>query len=322
MGILLVSLEEKHLTAERREILQTCSVTREVVFANTREEILPFLDRIEVALGKFPRDVLGMAPNLVWFQQLGTGTEWLSNHPEAIEHPFMLTNCSDDYGVVLAEHVMALILAVARQLPEHFAAQQRREWGDPPFSDPRKFELRGKNLLLVGVGSIGMEIARRASGFAMHISGLRSAPATAEAPFERMYGSDQLPEALSNADLVVNSLPLTPSTRGFFDRQAIGHMKPGACFFNIGRGQTVDEAALIEALQSGRLAGAGLDVFAEEPLPSDSPLWGLSNVIITPHDGGNHDKRYESWVETVFDNLQRFSTGEPLRNVVDKRSGY
>ena len=121
---------------------------------------------------------------------------------------------------------------------------------------------------------------------------------------------------------MVNSLPLTDKTRNIINREAFTHMKPGACFFNIGRGQTVDEAALIDALKDGRMAGAGLDVFVEEPLPVDSPLWTLPNVIITPHDGGNHANRYDSWVDIALDNLQRFSTGRPLRNVVDKSRGY
>ena len=322
MSTLLVSLKEKCFNAERQLTLEACAGSRRILITENPDEMARVLDDVEVAIGKIPRDLLGRAPNLLWHQQLGTGTEWLAQHPDAVKHPFILTHCSDDYGVVLAEHVMALILAVARQLPGHFAAQRVRKWGNPPFSDPRKFELRGKTLLLLGVGSIGREIARRASGFSMRICGLRSNPSREAQPIEKMYGPEELHEALAEADLVVNTLPLTERTRGLLDREAIGHMKPGACFFNIGRGQTVDEAALIDALKEGKLAGAGLDVFAEEPLPQDSPLWTLPNVIITPHDGGNHANRYDSWIEIALDNLQRFATGRPLRNVVDKSRGY
>ena len=322
MPILLVAIDSVHITPERKSALEQYSGGLEIIITQDRQEMERVLDDVEITIGAVPPDLLGRAPRLKWHQHMGTGTEWLWEHPDAVTQPFILTNCSDDYGVVLGEHMMALMLAFARQLPEHFEAQQRASWEEPPFSDPKRFEMRGKTLLLVGTGSIGKAVARQASGFSMHVIGLRADPSKTVAGIERMYGLDQFHEALSEADLIVNSLPITPSTRRFFDEAAFEHMKSSAYFFNIGRGATVDEAALIGALSAGRIAGAGLDVFEEEPLPGDSALWQLPNVIITPHSGGNHNARYESWVNTAFDNLKRYATNSPLRNLVDKKSGY
>jgi phosphoglycerate dehydrogenase-like enzyme len=322
MSVLLVSLSPEVLTLARREALECLSGGRELILTEDREQIETVLDQVEIIIGAVPRDLLAKAPRLQWYQQMGTGTEWLLKHPEAIEHPFILTNCSDDYGVVLAEHMMALMLAMARQLPEEFALQQKRVWGKHPFSDPKRFELRGKTLLLAGVGSIGKTIARMASGFQMKVIGLRRDPGKEVEGIEQLFSPDTLLEVLPEADLIINSLPHTKETEQFFDTRAFDAMKPSACFFNVGRSITVDENAMIKALQENRIAGAGLDVFEEEPLPPESPLWQLPNVIITPHSAGNHSRRYESWVETVFDNLERFIKDQPLRNRVDKQRGY
>jgi len=322
MSILLVSIPDEFLTDNRRELLKRLSGDHEVLITQDRSKMESVLDRIEIALGDVPRDLVTKAPNLHWYQQFGTGTEWLWKHPDAVDRPFILTNCSDDYGVVLAEHIMALILACARQLTVHFEAQQRNAWERADFNDQRRFELSDKTLLLLGVGSIGKAVAQRAKGFDMRIIGFRSDPSKTVEGIETMYGMDQLHEALSTADLVVNSLPQTPGTLKLIDAAAIDAMKPSAYFFNIGRGTTVDENALVAALRDKRIAGAGLDVTEIEPLDESSPLWDLPNVIITPHEGGNHGNRMESWVRTIFDNLQRFSEGRELRNLVDKSRSY
>lgn len=322
MPILLISIEPGHLTPEYRELLDSLRSDWELLITQNRVEMESVLNDIEIAIGKIPADLIVRATNLKWYQQLGTGTDWMSRHPEAGELPFILTNCSDDYGVVLAEHVMAMILACARQLPAQFDSQRRGKWEQAPFSSPDRFELRGKTLLLAGVGSIGQNIAKRAKGFEMRITGLRSNPSIPVEHVEIIFGPDDLHAAVAEADMIVNSLPLTEKTRNFFDAETISRMKSSAWFFNIGRGATVDEATLVDALKNKRIAGAGLDVFKTEPLPESSPLWKLPNVIITPHDGGNHNRRYASWVDTCFDNLDRYVHSRPLRNLVDKQAGY
>lgn len=322
MPILLVSIQKDHLTAERLQQLDSLRGNRELMINPQKEALAKVLDQVEIAIGSVAPESIVAASNLKWYQQMGTGTDWLIRHPEAKDQPFILTNCSDDYGVVLAEHVMALMLAAARQLPEQFDSQKRGKWEQAPFSASNRFELRGKTLLLLGVGSIGKNIAQRAKAFDMRITGFRSNPSRNVEGIDRIYGKDELHTAIADADLIANSLPITDATRRLIDAAAIARMKPTAWFFNIGRGTTVDEGALVDALKNNRIAGAGLDVFEEEPLPESSPLWQLPNVIITPHDGGNHNRRYASWVETCFDNLERYIAGESLRNIVDKHAGY
>ena len=324
MTKLLVAIQPELLDKESRDKILKHSSDYEPVFEHKRELIIEQLAEVEISIGEVPRDLLAKAPKLKWHQQLGTGTEWLSDYPEAVRHPFILTNSSDDYGVVLAEHVMALILVFARQLTKHFDDQRKGVWvpDNPKLNDPDRFELRGKTLLLVGVGSIGKEIAKRAHAFGLRIVGLRSNPDKKEDHVEKMYAVDDLHIALAEADLVVNSLPITQSTIKLFDQRAFSEMKNSAYFFNIGRGATVDEKAMIKALRENQIAGAGLDVFETEPLPEESPLWKLPNVIITPHGGGNHINRYSSWIDTALDNLERYVNDRPLRNLVDKQRGY
>ncbi len=322
MPFLLVAIPQDHLTPDRLQTLEKVRGRLDLLITQAQDEIEEIVENIEIAIGSVPPDQITRALNLKWYQQMGTGTEWLMRHPKARDLPFILTNCSDDYGIVLAEHVMALMLAAARQLPAQFDSQKRGKWEQAPFSAPGRFELRGKTLLLLGVGSIGKNIAKRAKAFDMRVTGIRSDSSKQVAHVDKMYGTDQLHAAVAGADLIANSLPITDDTRHLIDAEAIAEMKSTAWIFNIGRGATIDEAALIDALKENRIAGAGLDVFETEPLPESSPLWQLPNVIITPHDGGNHNRRYASWVETCFDNLHRFMDGKALRNVVDKQAGY
>lgn len=322
MSKVLISIDQDHLNEQRVEQIKELAGDLEVLSTMDKPSMEAVIDEVEVAVGAVPVDLIARAPNLKWFQQLGTGTEWLMRFPETRNKAFILTNCSDDYGVVLAEHVMALMLAAARQLPQQFDSQQRAKWEPAPFSAPDRFELRGKTLLLLGVGSIGRNIARRAEAFDLRITGFRTNPTRLVEGIDRIYGPDELHTAIAEADLIANTLPITGQTRNLVNAAAIKQMKPTAWFFNIGRGSTVDQQALVDALQDKRIAGAGLDVFETEPLPESSPLWQMPNVIITPHDGGNHNRRYASWVDTCFDNIERYFTGKSLRNLVDKHAGY
>ena len=182
--------------------------------------------------------------------------------------------------------------------------------------------LRGTTALVVGAGSIGTETGRLLRSAGLRVRGVARTARPADHVFESIAGPDALQEELALADHVVNVLPITPATRGMFDAAAFAAMKPTAVFVNIGRGATVDEAALIGALRDGVIAGAALDVFEVEPLPAESPLWRLPNVLVSPHRAGDHDG-WESDVVALFvDNLRRFVADEPLRNVVDIDLGY
>jgi phosphoglycerate dehydrogenase-like enzyme len=177
-------------------------------------------------------------------------------------------------------------------------------------------------MLLLGVGSIGKRVAELATSFGMRTMGVRRNPTGSGTPLERCVTPEELLDILPEADIVSNSMPLTPDTHGMINREAFRAMKNTALFFNVGRGKTVDETALIEALQNDEIAGAGLDVFETEPLPPDSPLWEMRNVVITGHYAGSSESSSQRRVEVFTDNLRRFVAGGNLRNVVDKRLYY
>jgi phosphoglycerate dehydrogenase-like enzyme len=195
--------------------------------------------------------------------------------------------------------------------------QRRHEWRHE-LTEP----VRGKRMLVAGVGGIGRAVARDAVALGMQVRGVGRTSRGGDELFGVVLGIDELAEAVGWADYVVDVLPGTAATHHAFNARIFGSMRPGGRFINVGRGTTVDEAALIEALRAGSIAGAALDVFEREPLPADSSLWDLPNVIVFPHMSGDYAGWRESAVELFLENLLRFVRGEPLRNVVDKRLGY
>jgi phosphoglycerate dehydrogenase-like enzyme len=291
-----------------------------VVVTRDRAAIEALLDEIEIAAGWFPPELLGRAPRLRWVQQWGAGVDWLLRFPEAADMSFLLTNASGVHAIPISEHIMGMLLMFARGLHGAVRAQSRREWWRPKHRDV--FELAGKTMLLVGVGAIGARTAELAVAHGMRVEGIRRDSQTAVPGIAAMYGPQALRERLAHADIVVLTVPLSRETQGLIGAPELAAMKPSAYLVNIGRGATVDEAALVAALRAGRLAGAGLDVFGEEPLPDTSPLWDMENVIITAHYSGN-TPAYDGRAMAIFlDNLRRFQAGEPLRNLVDKHAGY
>ncbi len=266
-------------------------------------------------------DVLDAASSLRWLQQRGAGIDRIAT-PKLIASPVMVTNGSGNHATNIAEHALALMLAFARQLPGLVRAQGARSW-QPPASD-RVFELSGQTLAVVGVGALGAALAIRAAALGMRVLGVRRSGSAGEpvAGVAAMHGPEALDAVLGEADHVVITLPLTSETRGLFDARRFAAMKHGAHLYNVGRGAIVDSAALLAALQGGRLGGAGLDVTDPEPLPSDSPLWSEPNVIVTAHSAGETPRSLGRWRALLLDNVARFRVGEPLRNVVDKSLGY
>jgi phosphoglycerate dehydrogenase-like enzyme len=231
--------------------------------------------------------------------------------PEELER-VAVTTTSGVHAGPLAEFAMLGLLAFTKDLPRLLRDKRRRHWDHYPVR-----ELAGQTLLVVGLGEIGGEVARQASGLGMRVLGVRRRRGRRSRWVDEVHTVEALPELLPRADAVVVALPGTPATKGLFDREMIGRMRAGAIFVNIGRGSVVDEAALIEALLSGHLAGAALDVFAREPLPLDSVLWDLPNVLLSPHTAAQSVRENERIVELFLDNLRRYLVGEPLRNRVD-----
>jgi phosphoglycerate dehydrogenase-like enzyme len=217
----------------------------------------------------------------------------------------------------VAEHAMGLILAFSRMIHTGRDNQALKHWrgmiGDPAA---REFELAGKTLLIVGLGGIGVRLARFARAFDMTVIGLKRDISAPVAPVDRLVGPAALDAALAEADIVALTCPLTPETEGLINARRLAAMKPSALLVNCARGRVVDEAALVEALRSGRIAGAALDVTVEEPLPEASPLWSMANVIITPHTGGETADYERRVVDLLLDNLGRLARGEQLLNPV------
>jgi len=277
------------------------------------------------------RDAWAHARDLRWIHHGGAGVDPLL-FPELVRSRVVLTNSGGVFDRAMAEYVLGLILAFAKDLPRTLELQRRREWRH------RETEgLDGRTVLVVGAGRIGSEIGRILRGAGMRVLGVarrpRPALAVAQSPgrpgaappdaaFERVVGIAGLHAVLPEADYVVLSLPLTPETRGLFGAGALARMKPTARLINVGRGAVLDEAALLDALRSRRIAGAALDVFADEPLPADHPFWDLPGVIVSPHMSGD----FVGWPAAVsglfVENFRRWRAGEPLLNVVDKERGY
>ena len=266
-------------------------------------------------------DHLAECDALRWLQTGGAGVEhlpmqWLR------DRDIMVTNGSGFHVPNMAEHTFAMILAFARCIPALIRAQIDGEWREREHH-PHIFEVGGQRILLVGTGDIGQSIAVRAKAFDMHVDGVRRRKDQPALPdFDRMWAIADLHAALAEADHVVNSLPMTDATRNLFDAAAFAAMKPGARFYNLGRGGTVDTDALIAALRSGHVAAAGLDVTEPEPLPADSPLWDMEQVIITAHTAGATPNLWGRIVDLTVDNVRRWNAGDPLRNQVDLTLGY
>jgi len=265
--------------------------------------------------------VLDAAPRIEWLHQRGAGIDRIAG-PRLAQSGVVVTNGSGNHAPNIAEHVLGLMLAFARQLPALIRAQQAAQW-QPPRAE-RLFELSGQTLAVVGAGSIGRALGARAAALGLRVLGVRRSTHPAEdAPgFARVVGIEDLDDVLAEADHVAIALPLTEQTRGLFSAARLARLKRGAYLYNVGRGGLVDHAALLEALRSGRLAGAGLDVTDPEPLPADSPLWHEPGVIVTAHSSGNTPHSFERYRALLVDNIGRWSRGEPLRNVVDLRLGY
>jgi phosphoglycerate dehydrogenase-like enzyme len=293
----------------------------DLAYADTSDGLAEVLPGADVILAWRPRSALlqpawGKADAVRWIQSASAGVDALL-FPELVESHVVVTNARGIFDDAIAEYVFGLVLMFAKGLPGVLERQARKEW------DHRDTEtIVGKRALVAGVGSIGRAIGRMCGAAGMAVRGVGSTARGRDDVFRVIYGPDELVDACRWADYVVNALPGTEGTRHLFGEKAIGAMRASARFINIGRGSTVDEAALVRALQDGRLAGAALDVFDREPLPPESPLWELPNVIVSPHMAGDFAGFREALVELFVENLERYLTGLPLENVVDKQRGY
>ncbi len=263
------------------------------------------------------------AKQLKWIHSTSAGVSQLM-YPELRNSGVLLTNPRGIFSVPMAEHTIGLMVALARNFPDAVRYQERGYWSQGELgSAPQGLtELNGKLLLIVGFGSIGREIARRARAFDMKVWGVSHSGQGDSALAEKIVRSDQLAEVLPYADYVVVAAPETSQTKNLIGEREIALLKSSARLINIARGSLLDEAALMSALESGKLAGAALDVTATEPLPPESPLWKAPRLFITPHVSGVSDLLWQRETETLIELLELWFDGRPMRNVVDFAKGY
>jgi phosphoglycerate dehydrogenase-like enzyme len=263
------------------------------------------------------------AKRLRWIHSPAAAVHQLM-YPELIKSSVALTNSTGVHGPVVAEHAITLLLALAKRLPQAMQYQARHEWSQNQLwqGSPRPREVADSTVLVIGMGSIGREFAVRAKALGMRILAIRENPAKGLDGADAVYGSAQIDEVLPQADYVLLCTPVTPATTGIMNAARLGKMKPDAYLINVARGPLIEEAALLDALQHRRIAGAALDVFNQEPLPADSPFWSLDNILITPHTAAVTDRLWERHYRLIVDNMKRFLAGERLLNEVDKSRGY
>lgn len=266
--------------------------------------------------------LLARCPHLMWVHSATAGVERVLT-PAALQRGLAITNARGVFSEPIAEYVLMMILAVSRRLPQLLELQRERTW--QPLEAR---ELADVTVGIVGLGSIGRRVARLANAFGSRVVAMRRAggtDASAQGPdgaLAEILPSDALPQLLAQSDFIVLALPLTPDTENLFDSTMLSRVKPGAWLINVARGALVDDRALIRALREGPLGGAVLDTFRDEPLPPDSPLYDVPNLIVTPHTSWSSGRVLDRSVELFCENLQRFRRGEQLHNLVDPNAGY
>jgi phosphoglycerate dehydrogenase-like enzyme len=303
-----------------RQLAETIPEVRVVIAEDQPTAEREIVDA-EAAFGRLPRELLAKARRLRWLQAPQIAPPAGYYYPELIDHPLTVTNFREIFNDHISAHIMAFVLAFARGLQVYIPQQLRREW-------KRVGENRGvvhlpeAAALIVGLGGIGTETARLAAAFGMTVLATDARRSAPPAGVSELHGPDALDALLPRADFVILTVPHTPATEGLMHRARFQRMKRSAYFINIGRGMTTKLDDLVAALNAGEIAGAALDVYEQEPLPTDHPLWTMPNVLMTPHTAGHgpylDDRRYQ----IMIDNCRAFLAGKPLRNVVDKASWF
>ena len=284
-------------------------------------ELRQALETAKIVIGEPPVHLLQDLPNLEWIQMSWAGADRYTKNPDFPRH-IKVTTASGVYGVTIAEHIMGMLLSLCRRIPAYIRSESRGCDNDLGS----EIALENQIVIVLGTGDIGQETARRLQVFGAAVIGVRRHKSGLLPGFTHITTLDELDRILPQADTVIGCLPDTPATRGLMNADRIAKMKPGSLFINVGRGNLVDTDALTAALQSGHLAGAGLDVTDPEPLPADHPLRQIDNVILTPHVAGigfGHLEQTEKRIRALcLDNVRRYMMGADLRNLVDFDTGY
>lgn len=292
-----------------------------IVVAETMEQAMEAISGADAAFGTLPPALLAKAGRLRWLQAPQAAPPAGYYYPELIAHPVTVTNFREIFNDHISAHILAFVLAFARGLHVYIPQQLRREWKKPP-EDTGVVALPGSTALIVGLGGIGTETARLLAAFGVTVLAVDARRADKPDFVAEMHPPAALETLLPRADFVILTVPHTPQTEGFFNAGKFRLMKKTAFFINIGRGMTTRLDDLVAALQAGEIAGAALDVYEQEPLPADHPLWTMPNVLMTPHMAGYGPHLNERRFQIMADNCAAFAAGRPLRNVVDKTNWF
>jgi phosphoglycerate dehydrogenase-like enzyme len=276
----------------------------------------------EAAFGWLGRELLSKAKKLRWLQAPQAAPAAGYYYPELIAHPLVVTNFREIFNDHIGAHILAFVLAFARGLHVFIPQQRRREWKKSLAEDGDVVHLPEATALVVGVGGIGAETARLLTAFGVTVLATDARRTTAPSGVAELHRPEALDELLPRADFVILTVPHTPATEGFFNRARFQRMKRTAFFINIGRGMTTKLDDLVAALKAGEIAGAALDVYEQEPLPSEHSLWALPNVLLTPHMAGHGPYLNDRRFQIMVDNCRAFGAGRPLNNAVDKSSWF
>jgi phosphoglycerate dehydrogenase-like enzyme len=309
------------LTREWARRLSKSVPGMKLVLTEDRETAAAAIVTADAAFGTLPVDLLATARRLRWLQAPQAAPPAGYYYKELISHPLTVTNFREIYNDHISAHILAFVLAFARGLHVYIPQQLRREW-KKPGEDRGVVPLPGATALIVGLGGIGGETARLLAAFGMRVLAVDARRSDKPDSVAELHPPEALDRLLPQADFVILTVPHTPATEGFFNATKFGQMKRTAFFINIGRGMTTKLDDLVAALEAGKIAGAALDVFEQEPLPAEHPLWGMPNVLLTPHMAGYGPHLNERRFQIIQDNCRAFANGETLRNVVDKANWF
>ena len=287
------------------------------------DELVPLLPETEILLTlRMPPGAPDSTPRLTWIHSQAAGVDYFAMSPRLADSGVVVTTSSGVHAGPLSETVIGAIIALAKDFPGAMRRQARHDW-----TRYTPMDVAGSTVGIIGAGNIGAMVAERCKALGMRVWGIRrtvdaTAASQPPAPFDRLLPPDALQVLLGQSDYVVLTAPRTPETVGMLGERQFAQMKPGARFINVSRGDLIVEPDLIRALESGQVGGAYLDVFEREPLPADSPLWDMSNVLITAHSGAGSPGRDDRVVELFCENLRRHLSGKALLNVYDRERGY
>jgi phosphoglycerate dehydrogenase-like enzyme len=295
----------------------------DIVVTRSPEEFAREVVNADAVVGSIGKADFPSAKRLKWVQTISAGVENFSFWPEFVKSDVQLTNCKVVQGPTIADHAFAMLLALTRGLYQYIPNRAgAREWSSRSNAPAGMTELPGMTAVVVGAGGIGTQIAQRAHGFGMKVIGVDPRDVPVSNFFSDILPLDRLEEALAKADVVFISAPLTPKSEHMIASKQFDAMKRGAYFIAVSRGRLYDKGALVKALDSQKLAGAGLDVTDPEPLPASDSLWNFKNVVITPHVASAAEGSNQRRIGVIEDNIRRFSHGVALTHVVDKEKGY